>query len=406
MKRLVVFCLCIAIALTSFVGYCGKAADAAEVVELSLWHYMGEVEGEIMRKYVGMFNEAHPGIRVTDTYVTREDLLRQYTMGALAGNLPDISMVDNPDHASFSAMGVFEDVTEYVEAWGQKDMFFEGPLMSTIYESRIYGLPFNSNCLALFYNKDMLDAAGIAVPTTWEELEAACEALTQGDVYGLAMSAINNEEGTFQFMPWFISADGSIDDLGGAGPIKAISYLNNFIEKGYMSRDVMGWTQADANQQFMNEKAAMQVNGPWQVPNINRDAPDLNWGVALIPRDVKYASVLGGENFAIGAGADVQAAFTFLSWFCSRENLAEYCFESGKFPPRSDSMTLKEFWTVDPVFSVFGSALQYAMPRGPHPRWPEISNAMSTAMHEVFMGVRSAEDAMKAAAAKYSELVQ
>jgi multiple sugar transport system substrate-binding protein len=403
MKKLVVFFMCFVFALTAFTG-----PARAEVIELSLWHYWANpVEHEHITRFVQMFNEAHPGIRVTETLVPRDDLLRQYTMGAVAGELPDIGMVDNPDHASFSAMGTFEDITELVMGWGQKDFFFEGPMMSTMYEGRIYGIPNNSNCLALFYNKDILEAAGVEVPTTWEELEAACATLTHDDVYGLAISAVMNEEGTFQFMPWFISADGSIDDLGGPGPVKAVSFLKGLIDKGYMSGDVINWTQSDANQQFMNGKAAMQINGPWNVPGIERDAPDLNWGVALIPRDVKYASVLGGENFAICANpTNLYAAFNFLTWFHSAETLARWCDESGRFPPRSDSIKLRDLWTTDPVFGVFGEALQYAMPRGPHPRWPEISNAMSTAFHEVFMGVRSAEDAMKAAAEKYNELVQ
>ena len=303
-------------------------------------------------------------------------------------------------------MGAFEDITDLVEAWGEKDYFFEGPMLSAMFEGRIYGLPNNSNCLALFYNVDLLEAANVAVPTTWAELEAAASILSDGEVFGLAISAVNNEEGTFQFMPWFISADGSIDDLGGPGPVRAVEFLHNLIESGYMSRDVINWTQGDANMQFMNGLAAMQVNGPWNIPNIELEAPDLNWGVALIPRDVRYASVLGGENFAIGANpTDRDAAFTFLSWFMSAEINAEWCELTGKFPPRSDALQLRDIWTEDPVFSVFGEALQYAMPRGPHPRWPEISAAMSTAFHEVFTGVRPAQEAMTIAAERFDALI-
>jgi multiple sugar transport system substrate-binding protein len=41
----------------------------------------------------------------------------------------------------------------------------------------------------------------------------------------------------------------------------------------------------------------MMINGPWQIPTIRKDAANLNWGVALIPRDAKNTSVLGGENW-------------------------------------------------------------------------------------------------------------
>jgi multiple sugar transport system substrate-binding protein len=418
MKKFLAIILCVVLSLALFAacdnGGSPATPDAPEApaaadgdIELMMWHYFSsEAEDDALEMIRSRFMASHPGISVTITHVPRDDLLMQYTMGAVSGDLPDIGMVDNPDHASFSAMGVFEDITDLVDAWGEQHFFFEGPMMSAMYEGRVYGLPNNSNCLALFYNKDLLDEAGVDVPVTWDDLEAASAALTGGDVFGLAISAVNNEEGTFQFMPWFISAGGSIDDLGGPGPVRAVTYLNNLIEQGYMSRDVINWTQGDANMQFMNGRAAMQVNGPWNVPNILRDAPDLNWGVALIPRDVKNASVLGGENFAIGANpVDREAAFAFLSWYMSADILADWAEATGKFPPRSDSIQLKDIWTVDPIFSVFGEALQYAMPRGPHPRWPEISDAMSTAFHEVYTGVRSPEDAMATAAERYAALV-
>ena len=68
-----------------------------------------------------------------------------------------------------------------------------------------------NNCLGLFYSKDLLDVAGVEVPTTWSELEDACAKLTTKGVYGLAISAIGNEEGTFQYMPWLLSAGGNDD---------------------------------------------------------------------------------------------------------------------------------------------------------------------------------------------------
>jgi len=385
----------------------GQDAPPADAIQMTVWHYFtSEAEDLAIERIFGQFNDQHPGISVSAMFVARDDLLMQYTLGVVSGDLPDIGMVDNPDHASFSAMGAFEDITDLVEAWGEKQYFFEGPMLSAMFEGRVYGLPNNSNCLALFYNVDLLEAANVAVPTTWAELEAAASILSEGDVFGLAISAVNNEEGTFQFMPWFISAGGSITDLGGPGPVRAVEFLHNLIERGYMSRDVINWTQGDANMQFMNGLAAMQVNGPWNIPNIEIEAPDLNWGVALIPRDVRYASVLGGENFAIGANpTDREAAFTFLSWFMSAEVNADWCEATGKFPPRSDALQLRDIWTVDPVFSVFGEALQYAMPRGPHPRWPEISAAMSTAFHEVFTGVRPAQEAMTNAAERFDALI-
>lgn len=381
------------------------AAASGSVKKLDLWHYFSGPDGEVFEEFVQKFNDSQTGIVVTPTYVSREDLMKQYTMGAVSGELPDIGMVDNPDMASFITMGVYEDITAQVEAWGDKDKFFEGPLKSCTQDDKIYGLPHNSNCLALFYNKKMLADAGVTPPTTWTELEDACAKLTKDGTYGLAISAVKNEEGTFQFIPWFLSAGGDIADLGSAACVNSLSYLDGLVEKGYMSKDIINWTQGDAKAQFEGGKAAMMLNGPWQVPVLASEAPDLEYGVTLVPKDVEYSSVLGGENFGICTGADVDAGFQFLSFILSAENIADFAERGGKFPPRSDAMELKKVWTEDPIYSVFAEAMQYAMPRGPHPRWPEISDAMSTAMHEAFTDTKTAEQAMQDAAVKVKTLL-
>lgn len=387
---------------------------AAEPVQLDLWHYFSTTneysDGTIFEKNIDTYNESQDKIHINCTYVGREDLLKQYTMGALSGDLPDIGMVDNPDMASFIQMGVFADITEQLNAWGELDQFYVGPLNSCTMDGKIYGIPHNSNDLALFYDVDMLAEAGIEVPTTWSELEVACEKLTNHDIgrYGLAISAVKNEEGCFQYMPWFISAGGDITELNSPACVKSLEYLGSLIDNGYMTKDVINYTQADANNQFVSGNAAMQVNGPWNVGAVRELAPDKNWAVAYVPRadDGVYASVLGGENFGpTTACENLDEAVEFLTWMMGAENSAEYAETTGKFSPRADSNGLNKTLTEDPIFKVFAENLQYAMPRGPHPRWPEISTAISTAEHEVFTGVSDAQTALDKAAATVSAIL-
>jgi len=387
---------------------------AAAEVELELWHYYATdyefSDGSVFERDIDRFNESQDRIHINYTFVAREDLLKQYTMGAMSGELPDIGMVDNPDMAGFIQMGVFADITDQLTAWGELDQFFTGPLNSCTQNGRIHGLPHNSNCLALFYDKDMLAEAGVEVPTNWTELQAAAAKLTDPSVgrYGLGISAVKNEEGCFQFMPWFISAGGKLEDLSDPGCVEALAYLTDLINEGLIPKDVINWTQGDCNNQFISGGVAMQVNGPWNVSSVYNLAPEKNWGVALVPKadNGVYASVLGGENFGpTTACKDLDAAVEFLTWLMSKDNSADFCEVAGKFSPRADSSTLKEIWTTDPVFSVFAAQMQYAMPRGPHPRWPEISTAISVAQHEAFTGVKTPQEALDSAAATVSAIL-
>ena len=188
----------------------------------------------------------------------------------------------------------------------------------------------------------------------------------------------------------------------------ALTYLTDLIGDGSMPKDVINWTQGDCNNQFISGGLAMQVNGPWNVATIKNLAPDKNWGVALVPKadDGVYASVLGGENFGpTTACKDLDAAVEFLTYLMSKDVSANFCEAAGKFSPRADSSASKEIWTTDPIFSVFAAEMQYAMPRGPHPRWPEISTAISVAQHEAFTGVKTPQEALDGAAATVSAIL-
>lgn len=405
--------LSILLTLAMMLCVCITAA-AAEPVTLELWHYFATdyetSDGTIFQKDIDRFNESQDRIHVNYTFVGREDLLKQYTMGALSGELPDIGMIDNPDMASYIKMGVFEDITDQLTKWGELDQFFEGPLNSCIQDGRIYGLPQNSNALALYYDKDILEAAGQKVPETWSELREVAKAVTDPSIgrYGLGISAVKNEEGCFQFMPWFLSAGGKLEELNGEGCVNALGFLNDLIVDGSMPKDIINWTQADCNNQFVSGGVAMQVNGPWQVSTIRELAPDKNWGVALIPMadNGQRASVLGGENFGITTACEhVDEAVEVLTWISSKEVSADFCEVAGKFSPRADSSASKDIWTADPIFSVFAESMNYAQPRGPHPRWPEISTAMSVAEHEVFTGTSDVQTALDKAAATVNEIL-
>lgn len=382
-----------------------EAAGAEGRTEITFWHYMSEdKEGKYVNAAVDEFNSIQDEIFVTSQYLPREELMKQYTIGVVSGELPDCGMVDNPDHNSYASMGVFEDITENYNSWEEAN-FMEGSINSCYYEGKLYGLPWGNNCLGLFYNKEMLDATGLEVPTTWSELEAACKVLTTGTTKGLAISAIGNEEGTFQYMPWLLSSGGSVSDLTSEGSKASMTYLTNLIEKGYISRECVNWTQADAEKQFASGQAAMMINGPWQFSGLADDAPDLEYGVAKVPKadDGDYASVLGGENVAICKGANVEASWKFLTWITSKEKSQEICKSIGRFSPRSD-VNVQEMFAGDPLNSVFAEVMPGAQSRGPSPDWPEISAAIYTAQQEVFTGQKDVDTAMENAQAKIDAL--
>lgn len=386
-------------------GESSESAQSNGATTITFWHYMSEnQEGQFINAAIEEFNNSQDEVFVQAQYLPREELMKQYTIGVISGELPDCGMVDNPDHNSYASMGVFEDITELYNSWDGAD-FMEGSLQSCYYDGKLYGLPWGNNCLGLFYNTEMLEAAGVEVPATWSELEEACEKLTTDTCKGLAISAIGTEEGTFQYMPWLLSAGGSVDNLSSDASKESMTYLSGLIEKGYISRECVNWTQADAEKQFASGQAAMMINGPWQFSSLASDAPDLTYGVAKVPKadNGEYASVLGGENVGICAGGNVEASWKFLTWLNSKEESMKLCKECGRFSPRND-VDVEEMFADDPLNAVFAEVMPDAQSRGPSPNWPEISEAIYSAQQQVFTGQADVDTAMDGAQAKIDEI--
>ena len=249
-----------------------------------------------------------------------------------------------------------------------------------------------------------LAAAGCEVPTTWVELKDVAAKCTKDNVYGIGFCSLQNEEGTFNFMPWVWSTGATSFEMNTENTIRALNLVKDLSEAGSMPKEVINWTQGDVMNQFISGNLAMMVNGPWQVPTMREQAPDLKWNVALIPADTQNASVLGGENFAVIAGGEEEAAIEFLNFVTSPEKVASYIDEFGYIAARSD-VSAGQF-EGDDLMKKFVAQMQYAQPRGPHAQWPEISDAISMAFNKVIIGTDTPENAAAAAQTVIDSIVK
>ncbi len=378
-----------------------EAEPAGEAEAVTIWYYW-ETEGHqvALDQVIQEYNSSQSNYEVSAKYVPFADFKKQLSIGASADELPDIAILDSPDHASYVEMGIFEDIT------GKFDVgnYYEGTVNSCTVDDKLYGVPFGVNCLALYYNEDMLSAAGCEVPTTWDELMTTAKALTTDSVTGLALCSVQNEEGTFNFVPWLWSTGATSYDINNENGIRALSFIQSLINEGVMSKECINWTQGDVMNQFIAGNVAMMENGPWQIPTMQSEAPDLNWKVTLIPKDSEYSSVLGGENYAVISGGNVEGALDFLTYATSEEQVK---FMMDKFGYISADKTIAaNQFAADSPYQPFVEELNYAMPRGPLAEWPSVSDAISLAFNQVITGTATPEDAAAEAQATIDGIVK
>lgn len=372
----------------------------AQDVTLTLWT---ESATGAEATFAGEFSEMDNGITIEVREIRFDDIVTETLRAFATRTNPDIISIDNPDHAAFAARGAFLDLTDLAAGSDQIDMdnYFPGPRSSFTWDGGVYGIPRASNTIALYYNKDLFEAAGLdpdSPPTTWDELYEAASALTDpdNDVYGIAFSAKASEEGTFQFLPWLQMTGGSFEQVNGDGAADALAFWKTLLDEGLTSPDTLTRGQWDSTGTFNGGNAAMVISGPWELNRMASDA-QFEWGVTLLPvreEGGPRASALGDFNLAIFDNTEhPEEAFSFLEYFDSQ--MDRLWPEFTRMPPRPDvSLAPTGDARIDEAAGVFTEQLQYAANRGPHPEWPRISRAIQDAIQSSLTGQKEPQEAL------------
>ena len=396
MKKVLAVALSLACASTLFAAT-AVTASAADKQEVVIWDYFEtDAQKEMMQSLIDGFNESQDEYEASHVYVPFADYEKQLTLGIASGELPDLVILDGCSMASFIQLGLFGDISDADINW---DEYMEGPMESTMLDGKHYGIPFATNCTALFYNKDMFDAAGIDYPdenTTWDEFHEMAKALTKDGVSGFGNAATNTDEGTFQCLQWIYTAGGSYTDIEDG--VDAYKLMQEMIEDGSWTKECVNWTQSDVNNNFMAGNLAMQQNGPWQIPGIEANAPDLNYGVTVLPKkdaDSEQAtSILGGENMGVVNKDDTSGAEAFLKYYDQTDVMVDAMKQYGSYPPKTEAAK-DSYWTDDPIQKAFLTQIDTSIPRGPSAAWPSYSSAIQTGFQEVMTSAKTPEQAAK-----------
>jgi multiple sugar transport system substrate-binding protein len=369
-----------------------SASGAKDVV---IWDYFEtDAQKQMMTKLIDGFNSSQDQYKGSHVYVPFADYQKQLTLAKASDQLPDLVILDGCSMASFISLGLFKDVSDVDIAW---DEYIKGPMESTMMDEKHYGIPFATNCTALFYNKDLFDEAKVSYPdenTTWDEFREMAKKLTKNGVYGFGNAATNTDEGTFQCLQWLYTAGGSYTDIKGG--TDAFQLMQDMIKEGSWAKEAVNWTQSDVNNNFMAGNLAMEQNGPWQIPVIEESAPELNYGVTVLPKRDKDAgqatSILGGENMGVISKEDASGAVAFMKYYDQTQVMVEAMKMYGSFPPKTEAAK-DTYWTGDPVQAEFIQQLDTSIPRGPSALWSQYSAAIQNGVQQTMTGAKTPEQA-------------
>ncbi|MER6416788.1 sugar ABC transporter substrate-binding protein [Streptomyces humidus] len=337
------------------------------------------------------------GVKVEQASVPGASLIPKVLQQASSRTLPDLLMLDNPDLQQIAQTGALTPLDRYgIDSRG----FAQGILSAGTYEGKVYGLAPYVSTVALFYNKDMLAEAGVAVPGTWDELKAAAAELTRPGRYGMAVDANPTFESAWQFLPFLWSNGGEERQLDTPRAAQALQLWVDLVKRGSMSKSVLNWTQADVHDQFVAGRTAMMINGPWRIPALNKDK-NLHWGVAPIPvpqTGQTPVTPLGGEVWTVPQSPSTarrEKAAQVLA--CLNEPSSMLALAKQHFTVPSRSTVASRYAEQVPSMAAFVKSVQAARSRTRElgVKWPKAATGIYTAIQSALTGEQTPEEALR-----------
>lgn len=251
-----------------------------------------------------------------------------------------------------------------------KTTFYPVANSDLVVGGQVVGVPLMIDGLALYYNEDILRAAGINPPQSWEDFRNAASALTVKDgsgsiiTAGAALGTTGNIQHYSDIMALMMLQNGvPFPDLGldNPDPIEkarapqALTFYKLFAEK---PNNVWDATLDDSVVAFANRKVAMIFAPSWQVFTVRDLNPQLNFRVIPVPQLVG-TNVSWASYWVEGVSSKSKSkdeAWDFLKFISSKENMVKLYTEEAKvraFGEPYSRMDLADLLVNDPLVGAY-----------------------------------------------------
>ena len=294
--------------------------------------------------FVKEFKSAYPNIDLTVEVVSWNDIYTKVNTRIANGQAPDILNIDV--FADYQADGLLLPAKDFVSEETYAKMYPAFLEQSNV-DGTIWAIPDLASARAMYYNADILEAAGVEVPTTWEELTAACEAIKAYDssIYPWGIDMTTDEgQAAFAYYTWnngggFVDANGEWA-LNSAENVEAIEYAIGLVNAGYTNTDPANDTRYALQDMFGAGQVAMMI-APNSLPTYVADGGyEVNYGVAAIPTNTGSSVSAGVMDrfmcFDNGySDAEMEAIKTFFDYFYEDERYSAWVEMEGFLPATS-----------------------------------------------------------------------
>lgn len=270
---------------------------------------------------------------------------------ALGGGAPDVSTFKLTATPSFTSNNLLANLDEMIANWADKDQINDNlynVMKSASGTDSVYVMPWNTQVLYMYYRPSMYEAAGIELPTTYEEFLTACEKLTRDvdgdgktDVYGFGMRGSNGGQ-----EPWgsFIHATGGTwETLDSAEAIQGMQDYIDLFQKGYAPPTAPNDGFSQVIDAFKSGLTAMTVHHTGSYAQMVEQFGD-DVGAFVFPAGKgQWTSMGDTETVMFESCQNKEAAFEWMTYLATGKGQETWCTVTGNVPVAARVQALPQF---------------------------------------------------------------
>ena len=420
--------LSVAVALTSFL-----ATQAASAEENIKFYFPTSVQGALaqnMKKVVKQYNDSQDKVKVTAVYTgSYQETMVKSSAAMKAGNPPAVAMIGANNILDFVQKDQLVPIQTFLSESNSTSTefladFWPGVHANAKIDGKLYAVPFQNSTPILFYNTDHFKEVGLdpaKPPKNWDDIISYGKKLIKKDGdkttrYGLMMP-MQYGYGNWILQAFVMSNGGQYFNAEYPGEVYydspatrgALQFYDDLAHKyGIIPASVTPSKQVAAD--FFAGRTSMMISSTGGLTNIRKNAK-FGYNVAFVPGQARNAVPVGGASMVVFKGqkpAQQAAAWDFVSWITSAEQLGSWSRASGYFAPRKSSYDIaemKDFIKKYPDAGVAVDQLKYTKPWYSTFNVLAVARPMGDAFQSVVAGKSNVADATKLAQKKADALL-
>ncbi|MGI0487401.1 ABC transporter substrate-binding protein [Pantanalinema rosaneae CENA516] len=346
------------------------AADQVITLKLSGWG-ASPTEQRLLQQVLQDFEASYPTIKVKFEVIADQymDVIKTRLIGDAA---PDVFYLDALEAPFLMAQNVLEPLDRYITPEFDLNDIEENLLQPFQYQNQTYGLPKDYSTLALFYNRQAFQAAGLtAPPTTWADLLTAAQQLTidrnqdgKPEQYGLGITP------ELPRLMYSIRSFGgqAVDDNGYAtfasdAALQGPQQILEQYQRDRTSARPLDVGTNNGSEMFGQEKAAMVLEGNWAIPFLKDTFPSLDFATAAVPQmNNQPGTMVYTVAYVMNRQSlHKQAAWTLIAYLTGKVGMEKWTSTGFALPSRR-SVAAKLQVDRDPLRMPLVAGVQYATP--------------------------------------------